>query len=52
MSRDVDLTVPGQGGSARKAWVEPEVVELAIGSTAMFPRQRGDGGRFADCRRS
>ena len=52
MNSSADRADSGQSNAARKPWVEPEVVELAIESTAMFPRQRGDGGNYPDCRRS
>lgn len=44
--------VKAEGASPLRAWVEPDVSELAVMDTAFFPNRGGDGGRFIDCTRS
>lgn len=41
-----------QDQQARREWVEPDVSELTVSETSVFPARGGDGGRFVDCTRS
>lgn len=34
---------------ALREWVEPEVAELNVMETQVFPGRGADGGRFVDC---
>lgn len=36
----------------RKTWIAPEIVELNVSETEVFPNRGADGGRFVDCTRS
>ncbi len=38
--------------NSRATWIEPEVGDLDIPETALFPNRGGDGGRSVDCTRS
>jgi hypothetical protein len=35
-----------------EAWISPELIELDVEQTALFPGVGTDGGPFADCTRS